>query len=162
MSGNFGLLAVLEERSGVTQKCLIVLNMHNKFKGSPWDNLVKDQNVSERETVVLDQQVPTCGLGLLEKKENLSKPVSSVTQNNMYILYFYTRSHVSKTLKLLLNLHFSMCLSLPSGDPSVSAVKRSVSCPLPPSACSRLGRWCRQQGQLRHGHRSVCVFVRVC
>lgn len=136
--------------------------MRSKFKGSlasgPWDDLVMDQNVSE---VVLDQQVPTCGSGLLEKKENLSKPDSSVTQNDMNILHFslwiLTHPHGSKTLKILLNRHFSMCLSLPSGGPSVSAAKRSVSCPLPPSACSRLGRWRRQQGQLRHGHRSVCV-----
>lgn len=55
-----------------------------------------------------------------------------------------------------LNVHFTP-LSSPLGGPSVSAVKRSVSRPLPPTAGSRLGRWRGQQSQLWHGHRSVCV-----
>lgn len=53
------------------------------------------------------------------------------------------------------NLHFTL-LSSPLGGPSVSAVKRSVSRPLPPAASSRLGRRRGQQSQLWHGHRSVC------
>lgn len=53
------------------------------------------------------------------------------------------------------NVHFTP-LSSPLGGPSVSAVKRSVSRPLPPAAGSRLGRRRGQQSQLWHGHRSVC------
>lgn len=46
-----------------------------------------------------------------------------------------------------------------SGGASVPAAERRISCSFPPSSCSRLGRWCWQQGQLWHGNRSVCVCV---
>lgn len=98
-----------------------------------------------------------CGLTCVNVRGHLT----CLTHHKQWI----QTKHCSRTSVLLSscncnnsNFHFTL-LSSPLGGPSVSAVKRSVSRPLPPAAGSRLGRRRGQQSQLWHGHRSVCPPV---
>lgn len=108
------------------------------------------------ETVVSVRQKQHFMLLLILLQRAKKNFIGRFSAKHLYRHMFLVLHTVTHSL-IIAERSLSMSLFCPAGGSSVPAVERSVSRPLPPSPCSRLGRRCRQQSQLWHGYRSVGV-----